>query len=419
MLPSHVVSRLTRSVCSAGPRRAGRGVAHGERGAVLVHAAVAMLGLLAFSALTIDLGTLWVARAEAQNAVDAAALSGGIALAYVDPADHPSAIAAARAVAQAHRIWGEPIPAGSLTTSAGPCPAGAPSVTGDCLTVAVQRGGGTGTPLPVFFSSLFGVGSATLQASASAKVMLGNASRCPRPIAITDMWTDSHDTTGVIDGVWTADDIYDKYPDSGFATPPADADSYVAPSSSGPGSGMTITAMLGTRIFRERNLVWLANEPLHGGDFLTLDVPRPGGSGDFEQRYYENIVSCGGATMSLGQAYDVIAPHPHFTADGTQALIDLDPGAYWDGTAIRNSAFAVSPRLIEIAVFDPEEFASQSRPGPAVQATVRNLIGLFLENPGGAADLQGVIVPASGSFDGAAPAVTDQSTFLRSVALVR
>src|SRR3712207_6859544 len=36
----------------------------GERGAVLVHVAVAMTGLLAFSALSIDLGTMWVARAQ-------------------------------------------------------------------------------------------------------------------------------------------------------------------------------------------------------------------------------------------------------------------------------------------------------------------------------------------------------------------
>ena len=88
MLPSLVVT-AARRLRSADPGRAGRGVRAGrarrpgERGAVLVHAAVAMTGLLAFSALTIDLGTVWVARGQAQNAVDAAALAGGISFAYV------------------------------------------------------------------------------------------------------------------------------------------------------------------------------------------------------------------------------------------------------------------------------------------------------------------------------------------------
>src|SRR5687768_16317539 len=112
MTPSPVVSRTPRAstipVCPRGGLPGGRR----ERGAVLVHVAVAMTGLLAFSALTIDLGSLWVARGQAQNAVDAAALAGAIALAG-NP-DPSLAEAAARAIAQEHAIWGEPVAAGSL-----------------------------------------------------------------------------------------------------------------------------------------------------------------------------------------------------------------------------------------------------------------------------------------------------------------
>ena len=53
-----------------------RTLAGGERGAVLVHVAVAMLALIAFSALAIDYGALLVSRSQAQNAADAAALAG-------------------------------------------------------------------------------------------------------------------------------------------------------------------------------------------------------------------------------------------------------------------------------------------------------------------------------------------------------
>ena len=36
----------------------------------------------------------------------------------------------------------------------------------------------------------------------------------------------------------------------------------------------------------------------------------------------------------------------------------LDPTATWDGTAIRGSAFSVSPRLVTVALFDPDALAA-------------------------------------------------------------
>jgi Flp pilus assembly protein TadG len=58
-----------------------------ERGAVLLHVAVAMLGLLAFSALVVDYGIFWAARRQAQNSADAGALAGAMGLAYDNPTD--------------------------------------------------------------------------------------------------------------------------------------------------------------------------------------------------------------------------------------------------------------------------------------------------------------------------------------------
>ncbi len=392
------------------PLRAGR---RAERGAVLVHVAVAMMGLLAFSALSIDLGTLWVARAQLQNAADAGALAGGVSLAYVDPTDADAASAAAQTIVQAHSVWGDAVAPGSVQTVVGACPPGAPAVSGQCLRVAVERSAAAGTPLPVFFSRLFGVGSTDVRASASAKVLLGNAMPCPRPIAIPDRWIESLPSPSE----WTDDDVYNKYIDTGFAVPPPNADSYVEPSAGGPGTGMTVAEMTGARIQREQHRVWML-EPLRAGDFLALDLPRAGGSADFEQRYFENFTSCNGAPVSIGESYDVVFPHPNRTSDAISTLIDQDPGAYWDGSTIRGSAFLVSPRLITIAVIDPDGFAQQARPGSSVRATVRNLVGLFLESTS-SADLQGVIIPAAGAYDPAAPSIADESTFLRTVALVR
>src|SRR6266511_3814471 len=79
-----------------------------ERGAVLVHTAIAMLTLMAFSALVIDYGAFWVSRGQAQNSADAAALAGAVSLAFDDPDDVPRAQSAAAATGAANLVWGAP-----------------------------------------------------------------------------------------------------------------------------------------------------------------------------------------------------------------------------------------------------------------------------------------------------------------------
>lgn len=414
MLPSHVVRRPARS---AARRR-------GDRGAVLVHAAVAMMGLLAFSALSIDLGTLWVARAQAQNAADAAALSGGVALAYTDPADTAAAQAAARAIALEHRIWGEPIAPASLSMPAD-CPPDTPPGAGGCMNIVIERGTASGTPLPVFFSRLFGMGSTNLRASASAKVLLGNATPCPRPIAIPDRWIETHPTPDT----WTDDDSYDRYDPSGIpiVLPPSVPDSYAPPDASAPGSGMTIADMRGVRITRTLADA-TTGQPLLAGHMIALDLARPGGHADAALRYEENLGSCRGLPMSIGETVPTVFPHRgYYTTTPILDLIGRDAGAYWDAgsQAIRGSdpQFVVSPRIVTVAVIDPDAFTQQNRSsGADPTVVIRNLIGLFLEEAweaGGAVQVRGVIVPMAGAYDGDAPSLTDQSTFLRTVALVR
>ena len=51
-----------------------------ERGAIIIHVAFALLALLAFSAFVVDMGMMWVSRGQAQNAADAGALAGAVAL---------------------------------------------------------------------------------------------------------------------------------------------------------------------------------------------------------------------------------------------------------------------------------------------------------------------------------------------------
>ena len=430
MIPSPVVSRTLPAsrtpVCLPGAPAAAR---RGQRGAVLVHVAVAMSGLLAFSALTIDLGSLWVARGQAQNAADAAALAGGIALAYVNPTDVDAAQAAAAVVAQQHTIWGQSVAPASLTTAAGACPVGSPSVAGTCLQVRVSRGAASGTPLPVFFSRLFGVNATDVTASASAKVMVGNSAPCVRPLAIVDRWNDRYDTSAPIDGAWTDDDFYEGYDVTGAPNlPPGTGDSYTPPSSGGAGSGLTIADMVGRQVTRVEFDPTLGL-PLRGATLLSLDLPRPGFEGESSEekvtRYTENLNSCSGVPMSIGAPAAAFHAHrARYTVDPLRALIDADPGASWDSGrgAVVGSAFNVSPRIITIGVVDPEVLSTQNRTEPlAATSPIRNFVGLFIQSAGGEpfAELTGVIVPTAGRFDTAAPTVTETAAFLRTVALVR
>ena len=51
-----------------------------DRGAIIIHVAFALMALLAFTAFVFDYGVMWVARRQAQNVADAAALAGAVSL---------------------------------------------------------------------------------------------------------------------------------------------------------------------------------------------------------------------------------------------------------------------------------------------------------------------------------------------------
>src|SRR5262245_13913322 len=97
-----------------------------ERGAVLINAAIAMIGLISFSALVIDYGVLWAARRQAQNAADAGAMAAAVSLAYVDFDNHDLARTAALNTARTNFVWGAvpDITDGDVTFP--PCPPGSP-----------------------------------------------------------------------------------------------------------------------------------------------------------------------------------------------------------------------------------------------------------------------------------------------------
>ena len=97
----------------------------------------------------------------------------------------------------------------------------------------------------------FGLAGHGVRATATARVAIADSSNCMKPWAIPDKWVDNYDITTPIETnppAWTEDDTFDLHSGNNNNGPPlANPDTYTPPSSSGPGSGFTVAADLGTR----------------------------------------------------------------------------------------------------------------------------------------------------------------------------
>src|SRR5688572_14878375 len=74
-----------------------------ERGASMMIAAICMVVLLGMSALAIDVGMLYAAKGQAQNAADSGALAGAGSL-LLSPEDSTTATLVAEQFAEKHQI---------------------------------------------------------------------------------------------------------------------------------------------------------------------------------------------------------------------------------------------------------------------------------------------------------------------------
>ena len=124
-----------------------------QRGAVLIHVAIALLGLIAFTTFVVDYGVMWVSRSQAQTSADAGALAGAISLAFDSGTDFDGAKEKARAVAIANLVFGQApdvqIPTGKLNgdVTFPPCPPNTPGLPDTCVKVDVFRNQARQTPL--------------------------------------------------------------------------------------------------------------------------------------------------------------------------------------------------------------------------------------------------------------------------------
>jgi Flp pilus assembly protein TadG len=350
-----------------------------ERGATLVHVALTLIGLFAFSGMVIDFGQFWVARREAQNVADAAAHAGAVALAFdsLDKTSDGMAYQSALNTATRQTIWGE-VPSDASVDISFDCPAG---VNPDCIRVNVYRDGPHGNALPTFFTQLVGITSQGVQATATARVAAANATKCLKPWMLPDKWVDTN-----------GNGQYDP------------ADAYDLPGYTEADKGTTLTI-----------------HPSGGQSIVASDYNIIANVGDSNSAsvYESRIVNCSltgwiGKTMS-----DVPGGKQGPTKQGVNELIDQDPDATWNGTTVTGPYGLASPRVVIMALYNPEAYWTEKQNGNGDEFVIVNLIAIFLQSVSNKGNVTGVVVGKAGDLYDAGGTAPPGAEFLSAIHLVR
>src|SRR5579864_1928619 len=362
-----------------------------DRGAVLIQVALGLIAMMAFSTFVIDYGVYWESRRQTQNAADAGAMAGAVALAYDDPTD-TSGVVAQSALNNGldNPVWGQSpsiVKATDIHTpaTAYACPNDG---TATCVRVDAYRTAARGNALPIFFGQLVSLTSQDVRASAVAQVGVANSSICLMPWAVLDV--------------------------------------------DGGGNPYSVAADYGTQVTLKVGAG--ANT---GGWFQATGI---GGNG--ANPYRNAIEGCVNSEYGVG---DVIPPENGDmsgpTIQGVNTVIARDPNAYWCGPATSctppsscaNSAgciegsicpaaglascpYGLSPRVVAVPTISPGVYFGNGN------LQIDNIFGFFLEGDAGNGNqstVTGILVKEAGLVDGGKGGISLADSFVKSVYLVR
>jgi hypothetical protein len=415
-----------------------------QRGAIIIHVAIALLVLIAFSAFVVDSGAMWVSRRQAQNVADAGALAGAVAL-MRDGGGRTEAGKSAHHWSAANPIFGQGNStanvwvtfSGSSADSCGTsCDVRSIPPCGDqagCVRVDVfrnmpdrpERGDAPlGDPIPTFFGRMVGITEQGVRATATAQIGSGNAVRCMLPFAVMDRWADNYDPTpdttywsnDPLPGTagWTPNDQYES----------TQGDVYIGPYAGNTNhTGWTLERDYGRQLILKFG---------NTGNYSTgwsnrVDLPGSTGGAD----YGFDIRDCNPTVVGIANADEPCAPAPGGDTTGreingcisastgvTQGQTRLninrvvdDPDAdshYWSPTAegplgqtgaVVDGAGVVrmdSSRIRPLAVLDINHYIASGCTGTNCIGKVANIIGFFLEGMCGDVAAAGLLEPGMG-----------------------
>lgn len=343
-----------------------------ERGQSLALMAVMVAGVTSMLALAIDLGMLQTARREAQRAADASALAGAQEFLRITPASAAVGPAYDSAMAYATRNTVRNV---ALDTS---------EVTIQVLPalqkvwVRIER-----QNISLWFARLFGRTAGTVNAAAAAAAMPASAASCVAPFAVPDVWHDQNEDTDAdrywdIGEPWTyandPSDYYTRYSGSpGPFIPPETG--YGSPYRNGNGMGITDDYGLPLRLKVQDP----SQAPVEGF-FYPFRIGDNTGAND----YRNSIINCDPQVVPLNvpqplEMGNMVGP----TRQGVNALVALDPAAYWDNTTntVVNSSYGagwmLSPRVKLVPLYDPNLIAQIV--GGNHNVTFNNFALMFVE----------------------------------------
>ena len=345
-----------------GLRRASLGL----RGVTLVMMALMLFLILGMSALVVDYGMIKASKAEAQRAVDAAALAGASAFLIPDPTTDYVGAATERAHEFAHKHAVRTLPIVD----------GEDSVTVNLAEKTVKVDWYRSN-LPLWFANVFGSSTMGVRASATAKASEVGTAKCLKPVALPDIWNNQNNTAdpgkgakpkpvledqnnnglwdyvdansnGVLDAgemePWTFNegDVYDPHT-TGYGTDYRDG---LGSKTQDYGRQVLIQTFdpadaLVESYFR----TWAENENTGGTDSMAASIRGErctAGAVGTEYRQGQ------GAKEPLGAAWEY--------------LINQDPYAHWDdatndvvSSAAGSAWLDNSPRVVTVGLYSPEQ----------------------------------------------------------------
>jgi hypothetical protein len=353
-----------------------------ERGMSLVFVAAGFMSFVTATTLAIDVGMFMTARNQAQNAADAGALAGAVALvqnSYTDRTASGPAVRSAILTAKDNLvIRGEvDVAPADVTFPVGP---GGQS---NRVRVQVAR-----PALGTLMGRFFGVSKVDINAVATAEASPANADTCVKPFTIPDRWIEKqtppwdpeNDTFDYMDKkkVIANPDVYIPAGQPGYTGYNAERDK---------GLRIRLKADNSTKVAPSFYNPWRIGNSTGAAD------------------YRENIAECNTSVIPIGADMDpepgnMVGP----TQQGVNDLIDKDPHAYWDDgcNCVKGSAFGTkSPRVAIIPVYDPVHYATGQQSGATASLKIANYIGFFLEGMQGG-EVIGRITPVAGVLLGTA-----------------
>jgi Flp pilus assembly protein TadG len=351
-----------------------------ERGASLIYITVGFLSFFAATTLAIDVGMLMTGRSQSQNAADAGALAGAIALALDDWDDRSAggpAVQAAVTTALENNVIHDDVAVEPTDVT---FPVG-PGGQANRVRVQVYRTGERSNPLSTFIAGIFGMYTADVTATATAHAAPANAMTCVRPFTIPDRWTEYNTPRN---------DTFDRYDNQGNVID--DPDEYVPGQNSydmyGADKGALLVLRAGTGNNVAPTFYYSWNMPGNEQGVIGADW------------YEENIRDCNQAVFTPGadmvqEPGNMVGP----TVQGVEALIAKDPTAYWDDDTNKVvSPLGRSPRVFPIPLYDPDYFQLGKMTGRQATLKMVGWIGFFLESLNGN-EVYGRITPILGTID--------------------